>query len=89
MSDHARAKAEEKIGLTAKIAGISHEQLSLVGANSESSADPVKDLDTSAPAEASPAQSESTKLRAPLMTALKEHISCTHLTSLKQPKSLA
>ena len=29
MSVHARAKAEEKIGLTAKIANIAHEQLSL------------------------------------------------------------
>lgn len=43
MSDHARAKAEEKIGLTAKIANIAHEQFSLdIGANSELSASPVK-----------------------------------------------
>lgn len=87
MSDHARAKAEEKIGLTAKIASIAHEQFSLdIGANSESSADPVKDLEPSAPAEVSPEQSESAKLRAALMTALKEHISRAHLSQSQAAK---
>lgn len=87
MSDHARAKAEEKIGLTAKIAGIAHEQFSLdIGANSESSAGPVKDLLPSVPAEASPEQSESAKLRAALMTALKEHISRAHLSQSQAAK---
>lgn len=85
MSDHARAKAEEKIGLAAKIASI--EQFSLdIGANSESSAGPVKDLEPSEPAEASPAQSESAKLRAALMTALKEHISRAHLSQSQAAK---
>ncbi|WP_375160786.1 helix-turn-helix domain-containing protein [Bradyrhizobium sp. RDT46] len=87
MSDHARAKAEEKIGLAAKIASIAHEQFSLgIGANSESSAGPVKDLEPSAPAAASPAQSESAKLRAALMTALKEHISRAHLSQSQAAK---
>lgn len=87
MSDHARAKADEKIGLAAKIASIAHEQFSLdIGANSESSADPVKDLEPPAPAEASPAQSESAKLRAALMTALKEHISRAHLSQSQAAK---
>jgi predicted XRE-type DNA-binding protein len=87
MSDHARAKADEKIGLAAKIASITHEQFSLdIGANSESSADPVKDLEPPAPAEASPAQSESAKLRAALMTALKEHISRAHLSQSQAAK---
>lgn len=87
MSDHARAKAEEKIGLTAKVASIAHEQFSLgIGANSESSAGPVKDLEPSAPAEASPEQSESAKLRAALMTALKEHISRAHLSQSQAAK---
>lgn len=87
MSDHARAKAEEKIGLTAKIASIAHEQFSLdIGANSESSAGPVKDLEPSAPAAASPEQSESAKLRAELMTALKEHISRAHLSQSQAAK---
>lgn len=87
MSDHARAKAEEKIGLTAKIANIAHEQFSLdIGANSEMSASPVKDLEPSAPAEASPEQTESVKLRAALMTALKEHISRAHLSQSQAAK---
>ncbi|KGJ21461.1 helix-turn-helix domain-containing protein [Paracoccus sanguinis] len=87
MSDHARAKAEEKIGLTAKIANIAHEQFSLdIGANSELSASPVKDLEPSAPAEASPGQTESVKLRAALMTALKEHISRAHLSQSQAAK---
>ena len=87
MSDHARAKAEEKIGLAAKIASIVHEQISLdIGANSGSPAGPVKDTEPSAPAEASPALNESAKLRATLMTALKEHISRAHLSQLQAAK---
>ena len=87
MSDHARAKAEEKIGLTAKIASIAHEQFSLdIGANIESSADLVKELEPPAPAQPSPEQSESAKLRAVLMTALKEHISRTHLSQSQAAK---
>ena len=87
MSDHARAKAEEKIGLTAKIASIAHEQFSLdIGANIKSSAGPVKDLEPAAPAQPSPEQSESAKLRVVLMTALKEHISRTHLSQSQAAK---
>lgn len=87
MSDHARAKAEEKIGLTAKIANIAQEQFSLdIGANSELSASPVKEREPSAPAEAGPEQTESVKLRAALMTALKEHISRTHLSQSQAAK---
>lgn len=87
MSDHARAKAEEKIGLTAKIANIAHEQFSLdIGANSELSASPAKDLEPSAPAEARSEQTESVKLRAALMTALKEHISRAHLSQSQAAK---
>ena len=87
MSDHARAKAEEKIGLAAKIASIDHEQFSLdIGANSEASASPVNDMKPSAPVEASPAQNESAKLRAALMIALKEHISRAHLSQFQAAK---
>lgn len=87
MSDHARAKAEEKIGLTAKIASIAHEQFSLdIGVNSKSSAGPVKILEPSAPVEAGPEQSESAKLRAALMTTLKEHICRTHLSQSQAAK---
>ncbi len=87
MSDHARAKAEEKIGLSAKIDSISQGQFSLdIGANSDPSAGPLKDLEPSASAEVSPEQSESTKLRAVLMTALKEHISRAHLSQSQAAK---
>ncbi|TYR37202.1 XRE family transcriptional regulator [Mesorhizobium microcysteis] len=87
MSDHARAKAEEKIGLTAKIANIAQEQFSLdIGANSELSASTVKERKPSAPAEASPEQTESVKLRAALMTALKEHIARAHLSQSQAAK---
>lgn len=87
MSDHARAKAEEKIGLTAKIANIAQEQFSLdIGANSELSASSVKEREPSAPAEADPEQTESVKLRAALMTALKEHISRAHLSQSQAAK---
>ena len=87
MSDHARAKAEEKIGLAAKIASIDHEQFSMdIGANSEALTGPVNYMKPSAPAEASPAQNESAKLRAALMTALKEHISRAHLSQSQAAK---
>lgn len=87
MSDHARAKAEEKIGLTAKIARITHEQFSLdIGSSTETSPGPVMDPEPAAPADPSPEQSESVKLRAVLMTALKEHISRTHLSQSQAAK---
>lgn len=81
MSEHARAKAEEKIGLAAKIASIAHEQFSLdIGANEQSSSDPAKVAEPVASAEASPALSESAKLRSALMSALKDYISRAHLS---------
>jgi predicted XRE-type DNA-binding protein len=54
--------------------------------SSESSAIPVKDLEPSVPAEASPEQTESVKLRAALMTALKEHIAHAHLSQSQAAK---
>lgn len=87
MSEHARAKAEEKIGLTAKIAGIAHEQFSLdIGAHGQSSSDPIKDAEPTTPAEASPALSESAKLRSALMSALTDHISHAHLSQSQAAK---
>lgn len=81
MSDHARAKAEEKIGLTAKIANIAHEQLSLdIGGNYQPLPKPVKERESGPPPEASGTVSESTKLRAALMATLKDHISRAHLS---------
>ncbi|GGC07148.1 hypothetical protein GCM10011494_27220 [Novosphingobium endophyticum] len=87
MSDHARAKAEEKIGLTAKIASVAHEQFSLdMGANSEFSAEPVRDAESTGSVEASSAISESAKLRSELMSALKDHISRAHLSQTQAAK---
>lgn len=87
MSDHARAKAEEKIGLTAKIASIDHEQFSLdIGSNSEPSAASVQYSEPAKPIEPSPVQSESAKLRAVLMTALKEHITRSDLSQSQAAK---
>ncbi|MCW2336990.1 putative XRE-type DNA-binding protein [Sphingobium sp. B2D3A] len=87
MSDHARAKAEEKIGLTAKIASIAHEQFSLdMSANTESSAEPVRNADSAGSTEASSAISESAKLRSELISALKDHISRAHLSQTQAAK---
>ena len=87
MSDHARAKAEEKMGLAAKIDSIAHEQFSLdIGANGQPSPDPIKDAEPQPPAEANPALSESAKLRAALMAALKDHISRAHMSQSQAAK---
>ena len=87
MSDHARAKAEEKIGLAAKIASIAQEQFSLdMGAGSEFSAEPVRDAESTGLAEASSAISESAKLRSALMSALKDHISRAQLSQTQAAK---
>lgn len=88
MSDHARAKAEEKINLTAKISSIAHEQFSLdIGANRQSSSNPARDAEPTVPADASPALSESAKLRSALMSALRDHISRAHLNQTQAAKA--
>lgn len=87
MSDHARAKAEEKIGLTAKIANISHEQLSLdIGGNYQTLPKPVNERESRPPPEAIGTLSESAKLRAALMAALKVHITRAHLSQSQAAK---
>lgn len=81
MSAHARAKAEEKIGLSSKIASIGQEQFPLasVGHEQSSSARNAK-ADTTEVLEENPAHTESMKLRSELMSALKEHISRAQLS---------
>jgi predicted XRE-type DNA-binding protein len=87
MSDHARAKAEEKIGLSSKIASVSQEQLSLDGSRDEhSSPTQVTGSAATKPAEDNPTDTESMKLRAALMSALKEHISRAHLSQAQAAK---
>lgn len=86
MSAHARAKAEGKINLSEKISSLSQEQLSLDVADAETS--PVKktkleDQDT---LEKNSAYNENMKLREALMSALKEHITRTHLSQSQAAK---
>lgn len=88
MSDHARAKAEEKIGLSAKIAALSQESLSL----DEPAVEAPKDL-LDAPADpvateaaSNMAANESVKLRAVLMSALSNYIVRTHLSQSQAAK---
>ena len=76
MSDHARAKAEEKMSLSTKIASIAHEQFSLnIGAEEPIPSQVPNELDLATPSEPSQTLSESAKLRSTLMAALKEYIS--------------
>lgn len=89
MSDHARTKAEEKIGLAAKIASIAHEQYSLdIGAERQTSSEVANEPDLAMPSEQSQMLSESAKLRTVLMTALKEHISQAGLSQSQAAKVL-
>jgi predicted XRE-type DNA-binding protein len=87
MSEHARAKAEEKIGLSSMIASISQEQLSLdIAGNSPPS--PVQDAEPRATelVEESSIHSESMKLRSALMSELKDHISRAQLSQSQAAK---
>lgn len=87
MSDHARAKAEEKIGLTARLASIAHEQFSLdIGASRQPQSNPLSHTEPGNPAEANPTVSESAKLRSALMLALKDHISRARLSQSQAAK---
>lgn len=87
MSDHACAKAEERIGLSAKIASIAHEQFSLnIGAQEPIFSEVSNELDLAPPYESSQTLSESGKLRTALMAALKEYISRTGLSQSQAAK---
>ena len=87
MSDHARAKAEEKIGLTAKIANIASEQLSL-GIGEDYQILPVleKEPRSGRSHEAMGTLTASAKLRAALMTAIGDYISRAHLSQSQAAK---
>lgn len=87
MSEHARAKAEEKIGLSSKIASIFHEQFSRGLAGSGPAALAIDaDGRSSERVEENPTHSESMKLRSALMSALKDHISQAHLSQAQAAK---
>jgi predicted XRE-type DNA-binding protein len=86
MSAHAREKAEGKIDLSKKISSLSQEQLSLDVADSEISQVIKTELETQDTVENNTAYNESMKLRAALMSALKEHITRTHLSQSQAAK---
>lgn len=88
MSDHARTKAEEKIGLSAKIAELGQGQFSLdLSRNEQPSSIQANQLDTSSGAIAdNTSQNESMKLRSELMSALKDYIYRAHLNQSQAAK---
>ncbi|RWJ43116.1 XRE family transcriptional regulator [Mesorhizobium sp.] len=87
MSANARAKAEEKIGLSSKIASIAQEQLTLVATENERPKSMVdSNVDVTKTIDEYSAHAESMKLRLTLMSALKEHISRSHLSQSQAAK---
>lgn len=86
MSAHARAKAEGKINLSEKISSLTQEQLSLDVADAETSPVIKAELEDQDTIEKNSAYNESMKLRAALMSALKEHITRTHLSQSQAAK---
>ncbi len=88
MSEHARTKAEEKIGLSAKLAELNQEQLSLDALSIEQPATPPPDQAAAATEQIAKdaLQTESMKLRSLLMSALKEHINRAHLSQSQAAK---
>lgn len=87
MSEHARTKAEEKIGLSSKVASMAQEAFLLAPAKTKE-IEPIEQPEA-APVETageSFAHTESMKLRSMLMSALKEHISRTHLNQSQAAK---
>ena len=90
MSEHARAKAEEKIGLSAKLAELDQQQFSLdVLADDQLATKPVEHADTftkSVTQDVVP--TESMKLRAELMAALKDYIRRAQLSQSQAAKVL-
>jgi predicted XRE-type DNA-binding protein len=87
MSEDARVKAEEKIGLSSKIASIAQEPLSLdeTGDSHHSRAHNSRS-DTVESNEDSADLTENMKLRSVLISALKEHISRSHLSQSQAAK---
>jgi predicted XRE-type DNA-binding protein len=93
MSEHARAKAEEKIDLSAKIAALSQTSFSLDEPVDDSPTTTVE-FEQDAPAataeyvaaDAIRAESESVKLRTVLMSALSDYIVRTHISQAQAAK---
>ncbi len=80
MSEHARKKAEEKIGLSAKLAELDQFSLDISGGDLPGKTQ-TDQVDTATEQVAGDTvQTESMKLRSELMSALKEYIYRTHLS---------
>lgn len=86
MSEHARTKAEEKIGLSAKLAELDQFSLDIFGGDrpTETQTDQVDTATEQVAGDT--AQTESMKLRSELMSALKEYIYRTHLSQSQAAK---
>lgn len=91
MSQHARAKAEEKIGLSAKIAELNQESLFLHAPPYESVVEGAQEAATASPAPdwiSNPSENESMKLRLVLMSALSDYIVRANLSQSQAAKVL-
>lgn len=94
MSEHARAKAEEKIGLSAKIAELNQESFLLDAPVDEPAVEAPRELfeTTAAPAVTEAIsgmpENESVKLRTVLMSALSDYIVRAHLSQSQAAKVL-
>lgn len=88
MSVPARAKAEEKIGLSAKLVELKQEQFSLdISGGDQPVVTQTDQADTAAePVAEDSVQTESMKLRSELMSALKEYIYRAHLSQSQAAK---
>ncbi|MER8440108.1 helix-turn-helix domain-containing protein [Mesorhizobium sp. M1312] len=87
MSDHARAKAEEKIGLSSKIAAISQQQFSLPIKGNKSKQRPSV-AHTAAVEDADPAHPANMKLRSTLMQAIERHVQAQGWTQTEAARRL-
>jgi len=92
MSDHARSKAEEKIGLSAKISALSQDSFFLDTPINDHSSEKSNDISNAATDSAnvetglSAVENESIKLRTTLMSALSDYIVKTHLSQSQAAK---
>ncbi|MER9641574.1 helix-turn-helix transcriptional regulator [Mesorhizobium sp. M0239] len=87
MSDHARAKAEEKIGLSSKIAAISPQQFSLAMEENQSNQKPDIAV-TPAVEDADLARTANMKLRSTLMEAIEKHVKAQGWTQAEAARKL-
>lgn len=91
MSEHARAKAEEKIGLSAKVAELNQESLFLEARSIEPVMKEAEDTAAGNPATdeiLTPSENESMKLRLVLMSALSDYIVRVNLSQSQAAKVL-